>query len=523
MQEMSTLRCSSCGAPLPSDSTSPIVTCVYCGVSQQKIDAEKYYDQIKTDVYRWVQSMVPVNVQGAGQIDTVARAQIFETSIRQNVEAQQNALNMQLLTICSNQLLVPPFLSPPTSFGVSASIDPKNMLNEAARLQGLSPFAQSDSQNVLLQNTTISSETLGFVSNVMRILCGSDPISYLTVARNFRGASESLAKDPSRSSGAKRMEALATVNEGISFFIQGNLYDAQKKFLDSASLLQDAQKSIITQTSIISWFAGIKSESIIVNSLKLAVDGVQAGMTSGLSSLEIVKRFMTYSRAFEASRKSIGPLLHSGDHIDPDTYAELCNNFSSVNMAKSGQRPLKILTGSGGEISIACWVVDINYTFATGALFMKKGMMVQDRLLLPAIFSLNPTRLTQSPEDAVTDVFSLKAPSSYWERMRGKEKSLTQDVGFASDSHLVDATFPSGALVIPPLSTKFEAERASNIYLERVRQRLQDKLRIGIPTVSKLVYVTGNVQGDGRFIVGSIPGPIQPFVGARDQLVAMAI
>jgi hypothetical protein len=520
---MDTLRCSSCGAPLPADSTSQIITCQYCGVSQQRVDAEKYYDQLRTDVYRWVQSMVPVGVQTAGQIDTVARAQIFESSIRQGVEARQNAMNMQLLTACSNQLLVPPFLSAPSHFAVSGTIDSKSMLNEAARLQGLAPFAQSDSQTTLLSNTTITSETLGYVSNIMRMLSSSEPISYSTVARNFHGASESLAKDPSRSSGAKRMDALATANDGIALMIQENLDDAQRKFIDASLQLQDAQKSVITQTAIISWFAGIKSEVNLVDSLKTAVEGAQAGMATGLSATESMKRLETYSKAFEASRKAVGMLLHSGDRIDPDTYRELCNNFAAVNMARSGQKPVKVLSGSGGSIWIACWVVDLNYTFATGALFMKKGMMVQDRLLLPALFPLNPSRLTQAPEEAVTDVFSLKAPSSYWERMRGKEKSLTQDVGFASDSQLRDAPIPARAVVVPPLSTKFEAERTVNMYLERVRQRLQDKLRMGIPSVSKIVYVSGNVQGDGRFAMGSIPAALQPMVGPQAQLLSQAI
>ena len=213
---MGTLRCSSCGAPLPADATSQIITCQYCGVSQQRVDAEKYYDQVRADVYRWVQSMVPVGVQTAGQIDAVARAQIFESSLRQGVEARQNSMNMQLLTVCSNQLLVPPFLSAPAHFSISSTIDPKGMLSEAARLQGLAPFAQSDSQTALLSSAIISSETLGYVSNVMRILSGTEPISYSTIARNFQGASESLAKDPSRSAGAKRMAALATANEGIA-------------------------------------------------------------------------------------------------------------------------------------------------------------------------------------------------------------------------------------------------------------------------------------------------------------------
>ena len=169
MQKLDALRCSGCGAPLPADSNAQFITCQYCGVSQQRIDAEKYIEQLRTDVYRWVQSMVPVGAQTVTQIDAVARAQIFENSIRDGIEVRLNAMNMQLVTACSNHLLVPPFVSAPSHFTIATSIDPKTMLNESARIQGLSPFAQSDDQNLLLNNAINSSETLGYVSNIMRI------------------------------------------------------------------------------------------------------------------------------------------------------------------------------------------------------------------------------------------------------------------------------------------------------------------------------------------------------------------
>ncbi len=111
------------------------------------------------------------------------------------------------------------------------------------------------------------------------------------------------------------MDALAAANEGIALMAQGNLLDTTRKFIDASSRLQEAQKEVITQTAIISWFAGIKSEVNLVESLKTAVDGEQAGIATGLSAMESVKRLETYSRAFENSRKAIGPLLHSGDRI----------------------------------------------------------------------------------------------------------------------------------------------------------------------------------------------------------------
>src|SRR5579872_17243 len=222
MQSMDTLRCSGCGAPLPSDATTAFITCQYCGLAQQRVDAEKYVEMLRTDVYRWVQSMVPVGAQTVTQIDAVARAQIFETSIRDGIEVRLNSMNMQLVTACSNQLFVPPFISAPSHFTLASSIDPKTMLNESARVQGLGPFAQSDDQRALLTNATISAETLGYVSNIMRILSGTDPTSYVSVARNFRGAAESLGKDLTRSAGAKRMEGLAIANEGVASLIAGN-------------------------------------------------------------------------------------------------------------------------------------------------------------------------------------------------------------------------------------------------------------------------------------------------------------
>jgi hypothetical protein len=52
----------------------------------------------------------------------------------------------------------------------------------------------------------------------------------------------------------------------------------------------------------------------------------------------------------------------------------------------------------------------------------------------------------------------------------------------------------------------------ANIYSERVKQGLQGKLRIGIPSVSQLVYVGGTID-KGWLEVPGLPTSMFPYVG----------
>ena len=521
MYSIESLRCSSCGAPLRPGDELKMITCDYCGVAQQKIDAEKYVEQLKTDVFRWIQSMVPTGYQSVSQIDPVARAQLFEHTIRREVERKTNSLSMQLVTAGAAYLLVPIFLSAPVHFGTSRSIDPKEMLNEAARMQGLLPFAQSEAQTQLLKTVVSSAETLGYLSNVMRILSGVELISYLTIARNFKSASESLVNDKARSSGSLRLRGLASANEGMAAIIAKDLKEAQAKFAEANKDLQQSLKDVIMQPMIMTWYGGIKSDLIILESLELLIDGFRGSSACGIQFGESLKRFERYTKTFEAARKRSGIYLQTGGQIDLESYRELCKNFYEINLARTGTHPVPCLLG-GGSFWIACWIVDVNYSFETGALFMKRGQMMQERLLIPCTFTLDTARLLKAPEEIVTDVFSLKAPSSFWERVSGKEKSLTQGINFAASSRIHSSAIPNGSIVVPSLSTRIEAERAANIYLEKVRRSLLGKLKIGIPSVVQVVYVSGNIL-NWRLQIPGLPQEVLPVVGEPQYLLQFGI
>jgi len=224
---------------------------------------------------------------------------------------------------------------------------------------------------------------------------------------------------------------------------------------------------------------------------------------------------------FEAAKRTTGNMLSTGNFIEPNIFKEICASFREISLAKAGNPTVNVIIG-GGAIWVACWLAEISYSFETGMLFMKKGQAVQERLLVSGIFPLRPDLITTNSQYLVTDIFSVQSESGYMERIRGNEKSLTTGIGYSYPGQTKKSSLPFNGTIVPVLSTKLEAEKLANIYLEKVRQRLQGKLRIGIPTITQLVYVGGSLRG-GRLIVPGLPDSICPFIGEEKDLLRFAI
>ena len=520
MQNLQTLSCPRCGAPLPSTSSMEIITCEYCGTAQQKVDVERYIDQLRADVYGWVRSIVPTASVTVTTVDPVARAQIFEQSIRGEVTSRIGSINTQLLKIGSLPLFVPPYARAFQSTTLAGSVDSKEMLAQAARFQGLMPFAQSEDQSSFVNEAATASETLGYISNVMRIYADPGPRSYKTVSKNFEGAMASLEKDKSRSGAAMRMKGLASLSEGTALMIEGDLKAADGKLAEASTSLTAALGEVMRQPSIASWYPGIKAERGMAESMKSVLEAVRASRTYTPNHLESLARFEAYVNAFEGAKASAGRFLYSGDQLDPETFRELSTFFRDVSLAKAGTPSVSAI-GTGG-IWVACWLADVSYSFETGALFMKKGQAVQERLLVSGTFSTLPQYISSQPQVLVTDIFSVRSESSFSDRFMGREKTLTTGVGYATLASPGRSAIPSSSPVIPPLSTRAEAEKMANIYLEKVRQRMQGKLRIGIPSVTGLVYVAGSIS-NGWLAVPGLPGSMSPYVGDQNFLTGSSL
>jgi len=484
------------------------------------MDVEKYVEQLRAEIFSWVRSIVPGGVQTEAQVDPLARSQIFEQTIRQGLASKFEAMNLQLVKLGSSPLLAPPYALPSPSLGGDATFDSKYMLGEAAKFQGLSSFAQTEEQTSFLTQATAVAETLGYLLNITRIYSEKER-SYKTVANNFQSAAESLGRDKSRSAGAARMHGLALMSQAIASLAFGDLRDAIEKLDNAEKWMTTVSSEVVSQGSLITWYPGIKAEKGLVGSLKGLAEGLEASGTYGSNSTDSFSRFGRYVMAFEAARRNSGNMLLTGNFIEPDTFKEICASFREISMAKAGNPSMNGIVG-GGALWVACWLAEISYSFETGMLFMKKGQAVQERLLVSGIFPLRPDLIKTAPQYLVTDIFSIQSETGFMDRIKGNEKSLTTGIGYSYLGNVKKTSIPHYSMVVPALSTKLEAEKLANVYLEKVKQRLQGKLRIGIPTISQLVYVGGSVRDD-RLMVPGLPDSICPYIGDQKALLGFAI
>ncbi|MCL4339739.1 MAG: hypothetical protein M1388_01255 [Thaumarchaeota archaeon] len=521
MQSTESLKCTSCGAPLPASEDGDIITCVYCGVAQRRLDVEKYIDQLRADVYGWVRSLVPASAALVESVDAVARAQIFELNIRGELAEKSTSLSMQLLKVGSVPLYSPPFARMVQGSSLSASnIDAKEMLSQAVKFQGLTSFAQTEDQKAFLSEAVSVSEALGYISNALRIYAAPQERSYATVARNFAGAAAAMDKDISRSAGALRMRGLESLSKGTAALMGGELAGAEEAFASADKLLADAQGAVIRQPSIVAWYAAIKAERSLVESMKLLLAGVRASRSYSLNSLDSLGRFERYVRNFENARAGISMVINSDDHLEPETFRQLATFFSAVCMARSGSSTVETI--GTGPTWLACWLTELSYSFETGALFMKKGQAVQERILVSGAFPIQPQLMINQPQAMVTDIFSVRTESTFSDRLMGHERTLTAGIGYNTLGTLNRGGLPYSSPVIPSLCTKVDAARMADIYLEKVRQRLRGKLRIGTLSVSRLVYVGGQID-NGWLAISGLPSSMSLYVGDEKGLLKYSI
>jgi len=497
-----------------------VITCEYCGVAQRRLDIEKYIEQLKTDVYGWVRSIVPAASVNIATVDSVARAQIFEQSIRGEVGSRLGSINAQLMKIAASPLFVPPFAHPFSSYAMVGAAYSKEMLTQAARFQGLASFAQSDDQNAYIGEAIASSESLGYLANIMGIYSEPSERSYRTASKNFESAAKTFQADKSRSGAASRMAGLASLTEGTALLLEGDLTMAKDKMMEADKLLSAAQGEVIRQPSTASWYPGIKAEKGLAGSMTCLVDAVQASGSFVPNHAETLGRFEKYVKGFEEARSKASGTLAMGSRLDAETFKDVATCFRDVCFARTGNPSVNAI-GTGG-IWVACWLAELSYSFETGALFMKKGQSVQERFLVSGMFEFSSQYIATHPQALVTDIFSVRSESSFSDRFMGREKTLTTGIGFAALGDIRKGSLPSSSPVVLPFCTRLEADKMANIYIERVRQRMQGKLRVGMPSVGQIVYVGGSVK-EGWLSVPGLPSSMYPYVGDEDALLERTV
>ncbi len=519
-QTYQSLRCPNCGAPLLGVINQEIITCEYCGVAQKRLDIEKYIEQVKADVYGWVRSIVPAASVNVATVDSVARAQIFEQSIRGEVGTRLASINAQFTKVAASPLFVPPYMKPFSTSAIAGTSSPKDILTQAARFQGLSSFAQSEDQNAYLNEAVVTSESLGYLANVMGIYADPSERSYRTVSKNFESAAKALQSDKTRTGAAFRMSGLSSLTEGTALLIEGDLQKAKDKLVEADKFLSSALGEVMRQPSTASWYPGVKAEKGLASSMSNVADAFQALESTGSGHADNLGRLERYVKGFEEARLKSGGTLFTGDRIDPETFRDMATFFRDLSLAKAGSASVNAI-GTGG-VWVACWLAYLSYSFETGALFMKKGQSVQERFLVSGVFGFSPQYISTQPQVLVTDIFSVKSESTFSDRFMGREKTLTTGIGLTALGGVTKGKIPASSPVVPPFCSRLEAEKLANLYLEKVRQRLQGKLRVGMPSVSQMVYVGGAIV-NGWLAIPGLPQSMSLYVGDESTLSARAI
>ncbi|MEM0118044.1 MAG: zinc ribbon domain-containing protein [Conexivisphaerales archaeon] len=512
MNQLESLKCSQCGAPLPPFQ-SEMVTCPYCGVTQQRIDAEKYVQQLTAEVYSWIKSMIPAGTQTITQADPIARSQIFESLVRPSLEQRSLIIDTQFTKVGANCLIVPPFVTTSPQIAEIARMNSKQYLEDASKYEGLSPLAQSTEQISLISLVASKCEAMGFLTNVASIHTNNQLRSYEQVSKNFDRVAEILSEHQSYAGVALRSKSLASMARAIMLLQKGQVNDAIDELNTARSYQNEAASALASSPSMLSWYAGLKSEMVMLDSLNSLAQGLSAAISFGLNYGEALGKLEIYTKTYQSVTLQVN---QANNGLKPDTYQFVAHAFRDIYSAKAGLSSAPRILGNGPYWAY-CWLVELNYTFETGMLFMKKGVPTTERFLLPAQFPLYYKQFQSSPHDFVLDIFSVKAPSKFWDRVSGKETALTTGLGYQYLSQLRTERVPPSAQIIPPYCTKVDADRAANYYLDSVRNMLRGKLKLSIPTISQPVLAGGSIV-NGRLIIQGIPDYICPYIGDESAI-----
>jgi hypothetical protein len=160
-------------------------------------------------------------------------------------------------------------------------------------------------------------------------------------------------------------------------------------------------------------------------------------------------------------------------------FKEAAEIFSRVTRAKLGEGTLRTLGVE--EEMVGCWRVDLNYSFQTGALWMKQGKAVEESVVVLGI--------TQNME-MVTDIFGeTRVAGSFGDSIKGKETTLTAGILKKALAFSNEVSVPASCKIFPPIVDKEVALILARDYLNRISYNSGGKIRLSIPTVATLVFL----------------------------------
>ena len=486
MDEMVALRCKYCGAPLDEaqiKSDSPYVTCQSCGTTQQRMDAQEYLNQLMGQVQSWISSAIPMgfNIAGAENVDPVARHSIFTKDVRPKIELEMNEFKFSNISLLGNCLLVLPFsttnVCKPTHTAAKA-------FEFNAKVRSISALAVDDESKDVVEDATSLSQSYALMINNTELLCNDKEGRYILMANNFTAAAESLKKAKGKEVVAARFAALAEICTGIDKLLSGNLVDSEamiRKGRDELVPLKDQAMASMEYGIMVQ---GITQEIAMCD---VMLNVIESTRSAGGDPLTTLSGFIKVLTAKLPSHPKWGYVFN-----DSGRMTEVVESMNAALKSKiDGTIPV---AAGGGKLLVPFWMVDLRYSFETGALWKKKSVEVDDMLLIIADFIIDE-RCLNDPSLAVTDIFSDRPKNGRFAGIKGDETSLSNGSGLRAIADSVSDQSAGGREIAMPMSTKKEAEKLCGEYLAKVSAK-DKKFKLSKPEVRKLIYIPCTVSGN---------------------------
>ncbi len=488
MPDLVELRCKYCGAPLAREdveSDSPYVTCRSCGTTQQRVDAKKYMEQMMGQVQSWIARMVPGGfaVAQGDNVDPVARHSIFVNNVRPKLEVEVREYRLCLNAIISSPLIVLPFCK---GEPVKAAKTSAEAFEFEAKMKSLEPMAVDDESMSLIRTGEKIANTYAMIVNNSKLLADTTPGRFAMMSNNFKESAASMKNCDGYEALASRLDALAEVCSASDMVLNGDALGCSVKAESGAGMLEAAKKELLANPKLAMTLRAVDLEIDQTRTLKNAADMSIGGQSSDPLHLLTV---ITDVTGVEYPRNpKWDPMLRRDERN-----TELTGYVEEAVAAKNGGT-LPIATG-GGDLLMPFWDVDLQYSFTTGTLMSKRTVVVDEDLMVPAVFTVFAKALSD-PRSGLTDIFAAAPESSIMSRIKGTEDSIS---GGAGIGRLADSASPSqvgSRSVVLPLSTKREASRLVEMYLDQC-STTHSKLKLSRPTVKRLMYVPCTASGGG--------------------------
>ncbi len=485
------LKCPSCGAS-NLDVDGDVVTCPYCGARQARVDAQKYVEQIKTEVLSFVSKAFPVGMtlSQTENMDPVARHNIFQQNVRPTIESLFREYRFEFTSSINQQLIAVPYRVLPKQ---NNKYGTKQMFEFDEKIKTVSPLAVDEPSKELLKTASAVAMSYASLLNNLNLISEDEPDRYGLMMNNYKAALESLEGVPEYEIVGKRFQGLLTACEGFKKLMDGNYPDAKALLTDAVGILEEVQTEAASNIDFGSMGYSVKKEIVVLNTgITIAEAFALAPGINTEDALLAVRNFMDELTAQEQKIGSVGgqwtTLIKRSERFN-----DVFTMFKDVIRAKTGESIVRIAAGEG-EYYMPMWVVDIKYSFVNGFLFFKKAVKVSDTVLVSAMFTTDEETF-MNPSFAITDIFGNTPQSAFKEMAKGTKSSLTGGSGLkAAVDGSATGSVNASADIIVPVSTKQEAELLCKEYLAECKSSMP-KLTMGSPVVKELLFVPCNIAG----------------------------